>query len=184
MEFRDLGVHHLRGLTRLERVFQLVAPGLGQSFLSCARWARTPSNLPVQVTSFVGRDDERTALATLVREHRLVTIIGVGGVGKTRLALEVAADVVGDHRDGAWLCELAPAADVDAMVDLLASRSVSSIGQMCAARERARFPLHQADLLLVLDNCEHLLDPAAELAADVLQRCAGASASLRPAASR
>ena len=173
MELHDLGVHRLRGLTRPERVFQLVAPGLRAEFPDLHSLDATRSNLPVQVTSFVGRGKECTALVALEREHRLVTIIGVGGVGKTRLALEVAAELMTELRDGAWSCELAPATDTDAMVDVVASALGVVDRPGVARRESVLDFLSTRQMLLVLDNCEHLLDPVAQLAADVLQRCQG-----------
>jgi predicted ATPase len=80
-----------------------------------------PTNLPVQLTSFVGRDDEITRLTNAVGEHRLVTLTGVGGVGKTRLARQVAGDLVAELPDGAWESELAPAGDEDAMLSIVVS---------------------------------------------------------------
>ena len=122
-----------------------------------------PGNLPRQLTSFVGRDAELDALADLVRARaRWSRLTGVGGVGKTRLALEVAAMVVGDFADGAWLCELAPVTDPDAVWDTLAAtfRVLPAPGR--SVDEMLLEYLAAKHLLLVLDNCEHQLDAAAE----------------------
>src|SRR5262249_17818825 len=121
IELRDLGEHRLAGLSRPERGWQLSVPGLGQDFPPLRSLDSFPGDPPPQVTSFVGRDGEVTEVAALVRSRPLVTLTGVGGVGKTRLALEVAAEVVGDFPDGAWLCELAPVTDGGAIWETMAA---------------------------------------------------------------
>ena len=131
-------------------------------------------NLPVQLSSFVGRAVELAELATAMARSPLVTVTGVGGVGKTRLALHAAAGQLPSFGDGAWLCELHPAVDDETMAQAVAA----------ALRARPRPGLSVADsvveflrtksaLLLVLDNCEHLADAAAALAADILRSCRG-----------
>ena len=107
---------------------------------------------------------------TLLGEHRMLTIIGVGGVGKTRLALEVAAELVPQLRDGAWFCELAPATDVESMIDIVASTLGVIDRPGMTRRESVLDFLATKHVLLVLDNCEHLLDPVADLATDALRR--------------
>ena len=131
-----------------------------------------PGNLPIQTTSFVGRDLEVKQLAELMRAHRLVTLTGVGGVGKTRLAVQVAAGMTGEFPDGVWLVELAPVGDPAALPDAVATALgitphagrpvVDSIVEALAGRQ----------LLVVLDNCEHVLDAAADLVEAVLARTA------------
>jgi predicted ATPase len=128
-------------------------------------------NLPAQLTSFVGRDEELAGLVDALHHARLVTLTGTGGVGKTRLALQVAADLEPDFTDGAWVCELAAADD-----DLLMAQVIANaIG--CKQRPGLSLAdsivdfLKVRNLLLVLDNCEHLLDDAGDLAAAVLRRC-------------
>src|SRR6185369_7326528 len=103
--------HRLRDLSRAERVFQVCAPGLVREFAPLRIGESVPGNLPRQVTTFVGRDDEVKDLAAMVTARPLITLTGVGGVGKTRLALEVAAAVTDEFPDGVWLCELAAVTD-------------------------------------------------------------------------
>jgi class 3 adenylate cyclase len=103
----DLGEHRLRDLSRPERIFQLRAPGCDEQFPPLRSLDATRTNLPVQLTSFVGRDEDVKAVGALVGEHRVVTLTGVGGVGKTRLALQVAAEELDAFPDGVWLVELA-----------------------------------------------------------------------------
>ncbi|HEY7105970.1 MAG TPA: adenylate/guanylate cyclase domain-containing protein [Acidimicrobiia bacterium] len=172
-ELRDLGEHRLAGLAHPERISQVSPPGLPHAFPPLRSVDSSPGNLPRQVTSFVGRERELQAVAELVRARPLVTLTGVGGVGKTRLALEVAADVVPDFEHGAWLCELAPVTDPVAIWDALADtfrvfptpgRSLDDLVLGTLGPKRA---------LLVLDNCEHLLDAAARVVDAVARHCPG-----------
>ena len=166
----DLGKHRLRDVAEPIQVFQVVHPLLESEFPPLRSVGDVPGNLPRQVTSFVGRERELASLTSLVRERQLVTLTGVGGVGKTRLALEAALDVLSEFPDGAWLCELAPVVDPDAVWEILAT----SLGVQ-------RHPTRPLDsvilgylgskrLLLVLDNCEHLLDAAARVVDAITRR--------------
>jgi predicted ATPase/class 3 adenylate cyclase len=167
----DLGEHRLRDLTRPEHVYQVVADGVGGSFPPLRTLDEFPGNLPLQPSSFVGREDTLLALAKALDASRLVTVIGVGGVGKTRLAIQVAAEVITRYPDGAWFCELAAADDPDAMLQVVAAalgvqpRAGLTLDRCIVESLRAR------RLLVVLDNCEHLVGDVAELAGAVLGEC-------------
>jgi predicted ATPase len=167
----DLGEHLLRDLSRREHVFQVEAPGLGSDFAPLRSVDAMPGNLPVQPTSFVGRSDELRDLAEVLGRAALVTVTGVGGVGKTRLAVQVAAELLPTFADGAWLCELAAAGDADTLAQVVAStlgvaqRAGRSLGQSIVEF------LRPSRLLLVLDNCEHLLDASGRLEAAILAGC-------------
>jgi predicted ATPase/class 3 adenylate cyclase len=183
LELTDLGAHRLRDLGRPERVFQLSAPGLATEFPALCSLDAFPSNLPLQVTSFVGRDAEFADIRGLLDGARLVTLTGVGGVGKTRLALQVAADMLPRCRDGAWFCELAAADDPDAMAQVVAAAlGVAPRPGMALTASIVEF-VRLKQLLVVLDNCEHLLEAASGLAEAVLQDCpqAGILATSREA---
>ncbi len=170
-KLRDLGEHRLRDLSHVERVFQVDAPGLAGDFGPLRSLDAFSTNLPSQLTSFVGRDDEIKALTSLVRAHRLVTLTGVGGVGKTRLALRVAAEVLPDARDGVWLCELA-AADAEEAVFEIVTRALGVVPRAgMSARDGILDHLRGRDSLIVLDNCEHVLDIAADLTDAILRGC-------------
>jgi class 3 adenylate cyclase len=117
----DLGEHMLRDLSRRERVYQVEAPGLGSEFPPMRSPDALPGNLPVQPTSFVGRSDEVRDVSEALRRANLVTVTGVGRVGKTRLAVQVAAELLATFPDGAWLCELAAAGDADTPAQVVAS---------------------------------------------------------------
>jgi predicted ATPase/class 3 adenylate cyclase len=169
---RDLGAHRLKDLHQPERVFQLAAPDLPSDFPPLRTLDLRPHNLPLQVTSFVGRDTEAAAVRGLLATYRLVTLTGPGGTGKTRLALQAAADVLPAYPDGVWLVELAALAD-PALVP-------QTVAQAVGVREAPGRPLvatlvdalQLKRLLLVLDNCEHLLDAGARLADALLRTCA------------
>jgi predicted ATPase/class 3 adenylate cyclase len=169
---QDLGVHRLTDLSLPERVFQLCHPDLPAAFPPLRSLDTRPHNLPLQLTRFVGRAREMEEVRSTVRSSRLVTLTGTGGSGKTRLALRVAADLLEEHPDGTWFVELAGTAD-PALVPRVVS---STIG----IREQHGRPIldtlvhHLATkaALLVLDNCEHLLDACAALADRLLRTCA------------
>jgi predicted ATPase/class 3 adenylate cyclase len=171
VELRDLGEHRLRDLSRPERVHQLVIDGLRDEFPRLRSLDARPTNLPTQLTTFIGRDDDVKIVGALVREHRLLTLTGVGGVGKTRLAVQVAAEMLPEFDDGAWLCELAAAEDDDAVVEVAAT--------VLGARPRSGMSLLESiieflrtkELLLVVDNCEHVIDRASEIVGAVLGDC-------------
>ena len=121
VDLTDLGEHRLRDLSSVEHLFQVRAEGLSRDFPPLKTVNAVPGNIPMQATSFVGRAEEIRALIDLVRAHRLVTLTGVGGVGKTRHAVHVAAEMVPDFDEGVWLVELAPVGDPAAVPDAVAS---------------------------------------------------------------
>jgi predicted ATPase/class 3 adenylate cyclase len=169
----DLGEQRLRDLSRPEVVFQVVHPELRSAFPPLQSLDAFPGNLPPQLTSFVGRDAELADIGEALDTSRLVTLTGVGGVGKTRLALHVAAELLPRFADGVWFCELAAAGDDD----MLAQVIVASLGmQPRPGRTLAESVcdyLAPKQALIVLDNCEHLLDAAAAMAEAILRAAPG-----------
>jgi predicted ATPase/class 3 adenylate cyclase len=165
----DLGERRLRDLARPERIFQLVAPGLPTEFPPLRSLEVLPNNLPPQLTTFVGRERELEQAKELVQRSRLVTLTGPGGTGKTRLALEVAAAMLESFDDGVWLVELATVLDE--------ARVGGTIAAALGAREDAERAIEDSlidflrskELLLVLDNCEHLVAECAKLSAQLLR---------------
>ena len=171
VELVDLGEHLLRDLSRPERIFEVRAPDLASGFPGLQTLDAYPTNLPLQLSSFVGRESELRSDRGGDAASRLVTITGVGGVGKTRLAVQIAAELLPDFPDGAWLCELAGVSDADGVAQLVASTlGVREHAEVGLESSIAEF-LRRRTALLVLDNCEHVLDAAARLAAKVLQTC-------------
>jgi predicted ATPase/class 3 adenylate cyclase len=173
VELIDLGEHTLRDLSRPERIFQVSTTGLQRSFAPLRSLGAFPGNLPVQVTSFVGRRQELDELGRVLREGRLVTLTGVGGVGKTRLAQQVAADVLPGFPDGAWFVELGPVADPDAIADTIVSALNVANPSGISAEAVIIEDLRRRSLLLVLDNCEHVLDRVAQLVTVINHNCPG-----------
>src|SRR3954447_1095226 len=170
VELADRGEHRLRDLSGGEHLYQVHARGWRVEFAPLRTWDAAPGNLPVQTTSFVGRDVEVKELAEQVRAHRLVTLTGVGGVGKMRLAIQVAAELAAEFSDGVWLVELAPVGDPNAVPDVVAT----ALGVTAQAGPTVTDSIVQAlsgrPLLIVLDNCEHVLGAAGDLVETILTR--------------
>ncbi|MGB9223186.1 ATP-binding protein, partial [Mycobacterium sp.] len=168
----DLGPRRLRDVPRPVGVFQVRAMGLREEFPSLRALDKTPGNLQPATTSLIGRESEVTEIEAAVKAHRLVTLTGVGGVGKTRLALEVAARLVDEFPDGVWLFELAAVTDPAAVPDAVAAvlgitqQPGKTVSESVAAALEGRLRL------LVFDNCEHVLDAAAELIEAILTQSA------------
>ena len=168
VEFVDLGVHPLKGLSEPVALWQIAAPGLVSQFPPLATVA-VVGNLPIERESVLGRDVEVAKLAEFLEIEPLVTLIGVGGVGKTTLATAAGHAVTGRFSDGVWVCELAPVGDsasvAQVVADVLGARQrpghtmLESIGLRCRGRR----------LLVVLDNCEHVVDAAAEIARSIIE---------------
>ena len=168
MDLLDLGPRRLRDVSTPVGVFQVRAPGLRTDFPSLRGVDSNPGNLRPAITSLIGRDAEVSNLQAAVRSHRLVTLAGVGGVGKTRLALEVARQLADEFVDGVWIFELAAVADPAAVPDAVAA--VLGITQQPGKTvcESVAAALEGRVRLLVFDNCEHVVDSVADLVAAIL----------------
>ena len=168
----DLGPRRLRDVPTPVGVFQVRAPGLATDFSPLRALDTSPGNLRPATTTLIGRESEITEIEAAVRAQRLVTLTGVGGVGKTRLALEVAGQLADEFPDGVWLFELAAVADPAAVPDAVAAvlgitqQPGKSVSESVAAALEGRVRL------LVLDNCEHVRDAAADLVEAVLAHSA------------
>ena len=173
MELADLGEHRLRDLGQPTRIFQLIRDGDHGEFPPLRTLDSFPGNLPAQVSSFIGRKADVARVVKALDAARVVTITGVGGVGKTRLALQVAAEVLPRHRDGAWLVELASVRDVTGVVEAVAEvfRFTGLAGQSLEDSLLEMFA--QKQMLLVLDNCEHVLGSVARLVSRIERQCPG-----------
>ena len=168
----DLGAHELRGVTRPERVVQLCHPDLINDFPPL----RVPTTvvsqrLPTQFTSFVGRNSELARVRELLADNRLVTVTGAGGAGKTRLAVQVAGQLAGEFSGGVWYVDLAPITDPE-LVPTTAARALGLPDQpgRSTMDTLTRF-IADRQMLVVLDNCEHLLDACAALMVALLEAC-------------
>jgi len=170
---RDLGVHRLKDLGRPERIFQLCMAGLQGEFppLRSLGNPALANNLPAQLATFIGRERELSQVRVLVGSCRLVTLTGAGGSGKTRLSLQVAADLLDGSGDGVWLVELAAVSDEGAVVPAICEALGVAAGRGRADLETLVDALAPQDVLIVLDNCEHLIGACAKTADAVLRRC-------------
>ena len=176
VDLLDLGPRRLRDVSAPVGVFQVRAPGLRTEFPSLRALDTSPGNLRPVASSFIGRESELDEVQAAVNAHRLVTLTGVGGVGKTRLATEVAAQLADDFPDGVWVFELAAVTDPAAVPDQVAA--VLGIIQQPgkSVSESVAGALEGRVRLLVLDNCEHVLDAAADLIEAILADSATARA--------
>ena len=166
---RDLGLVRLKDLAAPERVFQIVHPLLRSEFPPLRSLASVPNNLPQQLDTFVGREREMAEVRALLAKSRLVTILAFGGVGKSRLALQLGAEILDDYSGGVWLVELAGVAaggEVSQPVAAVLGVKEPPVGDLIDAIVDA---LRDRELLLILDNCEHVIDAAARLAKRLLQ---------------
>jgi predicted ATPase/class 3 adenylate cyclase len=168
---RDLGEHRLKDLQRPEQVYQLLHPELPAGFPPLRSLEVRSRHLPVQLTSFIGREREMNELKRLLATHRLVTLTGTGGCGKTRLAIQVAADLLEEYADGVWVVELEalvePALVLQEIAQTLGVREEPGRTLLDTLSDRLR----SRQMLLVLDNCEHLVTSCAAVADALLRSC-------------
>jgi predicted ATPase/class 3 adenylate cyclase len=173
VRLRSMGQHLLKDLSRPESIYQLVIDGLRDDFppLRTLDDPAAKNNLPAQSTSFIGRTRELAQLSVLMDQHRLVTICGFGGAGKTRASLQIAADVVGHVDGGVWFVELGPLSEAAQLAPALAA--ILGTGAAGSSTDALAAALGEEDTLFVLDNCEHLVQPTAELVSELLARSPG-----------
>ena len=171
VSLRDLGEHRLKDLAHAHRLFQVLAADLPADFPPLKSLNVLPNNLPLQLTSFIGRGREIADIKTMLATARLLTLTGAGGSGKTRLALQVGADLLEQYSDGVWLVELAALVD-PALIPQAVATTVGVPEQPGRAlNETLVDSLRPKLLLLVLDNCEHVLAACARLANVLLRAC-------------
>ena len=170
---RELGVHRLKDLGRPEQLFQLQAEGLRADFPSLRSLDNPalPNNLPAQPSSFIGRVRELSELRSLVDSSRLVTVTGAGGSGKTRLALQVAAQLLDGSGEGVWLVELASVSDEEAVASTIADVLGTVRRRDQSALDALLESLASQRMLIMLDNCEHLIGACAKVAEALLRGC-------------
>ncbi|MEJ2264498.1 MAG: adenylate/guanylate cyclase domain-containing protein [Anaerolineales bacterium] len=164
----DLGQHHLKGLNKAENIFQISMAGLQQEFPALKSLTHATNNLPTQLTSFIGRERELAEAKSRLEGARLLTLIGPGGTGKTRLSIQLGSQLLSSYKDGVWLIEFAPISDPSLVMQTIASP--------LDIREQPGVPLkvlvhdylREKHLLLILDNCEHLVEASARVADEFL----------------
>lgn len=175
VHLKPLGEHRLKDLQRSEPVYQVVAPGLAEQFPPIRSLTVRPNNLPLQITSFVGRERELNEIREHVLGARLVTLTGAGGTGKTRLSLQVAADLSHVYEDGVWLLEFAPVVDAADLPSAIASALNIPEAPGSTVLETIFQVLADQRRLLILDNCEHLIETISQFAGKILRHCPGIS---------
>jgi predicted ATPase/class 3 adenylate cyclase len=163
-ELLDLGERRLKDLLRPEHLYQLNGSGLPSTFPLLKTLDAFLNNLPIQLTTFIGRENEITEVKQELESHRLVTLTGSGGTGKTRLSLQVAADLLDRFDHGVWFIELAPLADPDLIPQTILSAIGISEQPNKTPLEILKEYLHEKKPLIVLDNCEHLIEASANVA--------------------
>lgn len=171
VQLRHLGEHRLKDLARAEHLYQLVAPDLPSDFAGLRSLESIANNLPMQLTSFIGREREMAEVKRLLGSTRLLTLTGMGGTGKTRLSLQAAADLLENYPDGVWFVEFATIDDASLVAETVAAAlNVRQETERPLATTLAAF-LRERELLLILDNCEHVVAACARLAETLLRSC-------------
>jgi predicted ATPase/class 3 adenylate cyclase len=170
---RDLGLHRLKDLGRPERIFQLEADSLPAAFppLRSLDNPKLRNNLPAQVSSFIGREAELAEVRSLITGCRLVTLTGPGGAGKTRLGLQAAAELLDGSGDGVWFADLAPLQDTDLVAVTVANVLGIPEDPGRPITDTLVDAVGQRSLLVLLDNCEHVIDACAKVADVLLRNC-------------
>jgi len=171
ISFRDLGERRLKDVIQPIKLLQILSKGLREDFPPLKTLDARPNNLPVQLSSFIGREKEISEIKVIIESSRLLTLLGSGGAGKTRLAMQVGADVIDDFANGVFITELATVSDPL----MIAQTILNSIGEK---EEQGRSPsetlvanLRDKEMLIILDNCEHLISECANLAETLLRNC-------------
>jgi predicted ATPase/class 3 adenylate cyclase len=167
----DLGSHRLKDLTEAEQVWGLAIDGLPADFPPLKSLDTIPNNLPIQPTSFRGREHDLEEVKSLLNQHKLLTLFGSGGVGKTRLALQVGAEVLEHYPDGVWLADFAPITDPELVSSIIAKELGMTQAEGRRVDESISQWLKRKKLLLILDNCEHVLEAVAGVADAVIRSC-------------
>lgn len=169
----SLGEHRLKDLARPEQVLQLGHPRLRTEFSPLTSLDAFPNNLPSLVASFIGREEDVARIAGLLVERRLTTLTGTGGAGKTRLAMEVGAEAVAEFAWGVWMVQLAPIDDPELVGTAVASAVGIEPQPGRPILDTLRERLAERELLLILDNCEHVMEAASAISTAVLDGCPG-----------
>lgn len=169
--FRDLGERRLKDVIQPIRLFQVIADGLREDFPPLKTLDARPNNLPVQLTSFIGRESVMADVKKLLKKNRLLTIIGSGGNGKTRLAMQIGADLIDEFANGVFIVELASVSDPSFTIPVfLNSLGIKEESGKSPGDSLTEF-LKDKELLLIMDNCEHIVSECANLAENLLLNC-------------
>lgn len=173
ISFRDLGERRLKDVIQPIRLFQILAKGLREDFPPLKTLDERPNNLPVQLTNFIGRENEIREVKNLLADSRLLTLVGAGGTGKTRLSIQASADLIDEFSNGVWIVELAPIRD-PLLIPVVIARSVGINEQPNQEIEITLIDFFkEKELLMIFDNCEHLIKDCTLLIEIILHICPG-----------
>lgn len=169
--FRDLGERRLKDVERPLRLYQIIAHGLREDFLPLKTLDARPNNLPVQLTSFVGRENVIDSVKSLLKQTHLLTLIGFGGTGKTRLAMQIGADLIDEYSHGVFIAELSPISEPSLLNQTLAN--ILELQEELGKSQEENLTGHLKDkhMLIILDNCEHMIVESAAFAEMLLREC-------------
>jgi len=164
----DMGQHHLKGLSKAEQIYQISTSDLQHEFPPLRSQTQPTNNLPTQLTSFIGRERELAEAKSRLKGARLLTLIGPGGTGKTRLSIQFGSQLIPNFKDGVWLVEFAHIADPSLIMQTIAS--VFEIGEVPGMPPKILLHdfVREKHLLLILDNCEHLVEASAKVVDELL----------------
>lgn len=171
ISYRDLGERRLKDVIQPIRLFQILSPGLRGEFPPLKTLDARANNLPVQLTSFIGREKNISEIKELLNQNRLLTIVCAGGTGKTRLALQAGADLIDEYTNGVFVFEFAPVTEEELVIQPV----MNSLG---IREEEGKSPedtlteyLKEKEMLLIMDNCEHIINKCANLAELLIRKC-------------
>ena len=171
ISFRDLGERRMKDIIKPIRLFQIVGKGLREDFPPLKTLDARPNNLPTQLTNFIGRENEIKHVKELLKDNRLLTIAGAGGAGKTRFSLQIGADLIDDFANGVWLVELAAESDPFLLPQSFMESLDIKEQQGKTPEQTLTDYLKDKEILILLDNCEHLIEACAVLAESLLLQC-------------
>jgi len=170
ISFLDLGKKRLKDLIHPIKLYQIVSPGLKPDFPPLKTLDASPNNLPIQLTAFIGREKEIEDIRKLLSEVRLLTLVGPGGTGKTRLSLQIGAELINNFENGVWITELATLQDHNLLSRTIANTFGLNEEPGKSAENILIDHLKDKELMLILDNCEHLINSCARISEILLQK--------------
>ena len=171
LSFRDFGERRLKDLIEPVRLFQINFKGMQTEFPPLKTLDARPNNIPFQLTSFIGRENEINEINNILKNSKLLTLVGTGGTGKTRLAMQVGADMIDDFENGVFIAELANVSDPILTAETVLNIFSIKIEPGNSPEEALEIFLKSKEMLLILDNCEHLIHECSKLAEDLLSKC-------------
>ena len=169
--FRDLGERRLKDLIQPIQIYQVLSKGLRTEFPPLLTLDARPNNLPIQLTSFIGRESEMRIIKSLLNESHLLTLMGSGGAGKSRIALQAGADTIDNFSHGVWIVELAQLSEPSYILPEIASALGISLDPKKNIKDVVLDFLREKEMLLILDNCEHMIDECAVIINTLLRYC-------------